>query len=239
MRTLPSVPFLKPTGADRPGGELAVHLRLGGARADRAPGHQVADVLRRDHVEELAARGHADPVDAHQQVARDAQSLVDAEAAVQVGIVDEALPAHRGARLLEIHAHDHFQLLFMLFPFCRSFPHTPPRRGSWIEHGPMITSRRSDLPRTISRTRCACPETSFSTGVPWIGKKRIRCSGRRQRDDVLDALVVGEGSLVVDGHGDPKKKTARLSLWRFVGFAGDAASRSPPPEGVRTRRIEK
>ena len=36
--------------------ELAMHLALGRARADRAPGHQVGDVLRRDHVEELAAR---------------------------------------------------------------------------------------------------------------------------------------------------------------------------------------
>jgi hypothetical protein len=49
--------------------------------------------------------------------------------------------------------------------------------GSWIEQGPMITSSRSDLPRTISRTRLRVSATSFSTGVPWIGKKRIRFSG--------------------------------------------------------------
>ena len=38
--------------------------------------------------------------------ARDAQALVDVEAAVEIGIVDQALPADGGARLLEIDAHD-------------------------------------------------------------------------------------------------------------------------------------
>ena len=30
--------------------------------------------------------------------------------AIQVGIVDQALPTHRGARLLEVHAHQHLEL---------------------------------------------------------------------------------------------------------------------------------
>ena len=36
-----------------------MHLALGGARADGAPCDEVCDVLRRDHVEELAARRQA------------------------------------------------------------------------------------------------------------------------------------------------------------------------------------
>jgi hypothetical protein len=90
-------------------GQFAVHLALGGARADGAPGDQVADVLRRDHVQELAAGRQAQPVDLDQQLARDAQAFVDAVALVEVGIVDQALPAHRGARLLEIDAHHDLQ----------------------------------------------------------------------------------------------------------------------------------
>ncbi len=109
-------PVLEPHRRRQSGGELAVHLRFGGARTDRAPGHQVADVLRRDHVEELAAGRHAELVDAHQQIARDAQPFVDAEAAVQVRVVDQPLPADGGARLLEIHAHQHFQMRGMLAP---------------------------------------------------------------------------------------------------------------------------
>ena len=48
----------------------------------------------------------AEPVDVEQQAAREPQALVDVEAAVQVRIVDQPLPADRGARLLEVHAHD-------------------------------------------------------------------------------------------------------------------------------------
>ena len=35
-----------------------------------------------------------------------AQAVVDVEAAVEIGVVDQALPADGGARLLEIDAHD-------------------------------------------------------------------------------------------------------------------------------------
>jgi cobaltochelatase CobN len=68
----------------------------------------------RDHVQELAARRHAQAVDVDQQLARDAQAFVDAVALVQVGVVDQALPAHRGARLLEVHAHHDLQRVGVL-----------------------------------------------------------------------------------------------------------------------------
>ena len=98
--------------ADRggqPGSQLAMHLAFRGTCTDGAPADEVADVLRRDRVEELAARWHAQLVDPHEQVARDAQALVDPEAAVEIRIVDEPLPAHRGPRLLEIHPHHDLQ----------------------------------------------------------------------------------------------------------------------------------
>ncbi|MNS89408.1 hypothetical protein D3C72_1234200 [compost metagenome] len=101
---------LEPHRARQSRRELAVYLRLGGARADRAPADQVGDVLRADHVEVLGAGGHAHLADVQQQLARGAQAVVDLEAAVHVRVVDQALPAHRGTRLLEVHAHHHFQL---------------------------------------------------------------------------------------------------------------------------------
>ena len=97
---------LEADGAGEAGGELAVDLRLRRAGADRAPGDEVGDVLRRDHVEELAAHRHAHLVEVEQQLAGDAQALVDLEAAVQVRVVDQALPADGRARLLEVDAHD-------------------------------------------------------------------------------------------------------------------------------------
>jgi len=41
----------------------------------------------------------------------------------------------------------------------------------------MITSSRSSLPSMMSRTERRVLAISVSTGVPAMGKKRIRCSG--------------------------------------------------------------
>src|SRR5256885_3725150 len=95
-------------------GELAVHLALRGARADRAPRHEVRDELRRDRIEELAARRKAQLGEVEQEAARQPQPLVDREGAVEDRVVDEALPAHGGARLLEVDAHDDAEVLRQL-----------------------------------------------------------------------------------------------------------------------------
>ena len=81
-----------------------------GARADGAPAHQVADELWRQQVQELGAHRQAQVQHVQQQPARHAQAFVDGEAAVQVRVVDVALPAHRGARLFEVHPHHQQQL---------------------------------------------------------------------------------------------------------------------------------
>ena len=99
-------------------GELAVALALGGARADRAPADQVADELRRQQVEELGADRQPDFQHIEQQGAGAFQPLVDREAAVQVRVVDVALPAHRGARLLEIDPHHDQQVLAQRVGLC-------------------------------------------------------------------------------------------------------------------------
>src|SRR4029079_5032082 len=82
-----------------------MHLALGRPSSDGAPRDKIADVLRRDHVEKLTAHGHAHIVHVEQELARDAQTVVDPEASVEIRIVDQPFPAHGGARLLEIHAH--------------------------------------------------------------------------------------------------------------------------------------
>jgi hypothetical protein len=111
---LPSVPFLKPMGADRPEASSRCTW-LSVVRAPMAPQAIRSPMYcGRDHVQELAARRHAQAVDVDQQLARDAQAFVDAVALVQVGVVDQALPAHRGARLLEVHAHHDLQRVGVL-----------------------------------------------------------------------------------------------------------------------------
>src|SRR6187551_461293 len=93
-----------------------MHLALGRARTDCAPRHQVRDVLRSNHVEELTACRQAELIDIEQQTARDSQTFVDVEAAVQVGIVDESLPAYGGTWLFKINTHDDFERVLEAFP---------------------------------------------------------------------------------------------------------------------------
>ena len=94
--------------------QVAVHLALGRARADGAPRHGVGDELRGDRVKELATRRDAQLHHIEQELASHGQSLVDRKAAVQVRIVDQPLPADRGARLLEVDPHHDAQIRFQL-----------------------------------------------------------------------------------------------------------------------------
>ena len=97
---------LEADGRREAGGDLAVRLRLGGAGADGGPADEVADVLRGERVEHLRRGGDAELGDGEQEAAREAEAVLDAEGVVEVGVVDEALPAEDGARLLEVDAHD-------------------------------------------------------------------------------------------------------------------------------------
>ena len=101
---------LEADGAGDAGDELAMDLALGGARADGSPTDEAGDVLRRDHVEEFGAGGHAHLGEIEEQVAREAQAVVDLVGLVEMGVVDEALPADGGAGLLKIDAHDDAQV---------------------------------------------------------------------------------------------------------------------------------
>ena len=101
--------------ARQTGRELAVHLTLGGARADGAPGNEIGQILRRNHIEKFAARRHAAFVEVEQKVAGDAQTVVDVKTAVKIGVVDQPFPSHGGARLLKIDAHDDQQIRGVTF----------------------------------------------------------------------------------------------------------------------------
>ena len=242
-----------------------MHLALGGARADRAPGDQVADVLRRDHVEELAARGHAGAVDLHQQLPRDAQALVDAVALVEVGIVDQALPAHRGARLLEVHAHHDLEPVGVLVALQLQLAGVLDRRcrvvdGARSHHHQQavvlalhdVADRRAGVADQLLDRRAGDREEADQV---------LR---RRQRHHVLDPLVVGlAGAFAVriptfagglGGHGggllvlfrvsgtQAEKKTAGRGPGGFgFGALSLSAKRLPlhPPGGARTKSTQK
>ena len=70
-----------------------MYLRLCRACTDGTPGDQVSEVLRRDGIEELRADGNAQLCEVAQKLAGDAETLVDFEGAVKVGVVDQTFPA--------------------------------------------------------------------------------------------------------------------------------------------------
>ena len=168
---------LESDGAGDAGDELAVDLALGGARADGAPTDEIRDVLRRNHVEELGAGGDAHLGEIEQQMAREAEAVVDFVGAVEMGIVDQALPADGGARLLKVDAHDDLQV-------GGEFGDGGFEQGgvfaaalvSWMEQGPTRTSRRG--------SRCA----------------RMRKISRRALKMVADGLL-GDGELLFEEDG--------------------------------------
>ncbi|MOA33700.1 hypothetical protein D3C78_1550160 [compost metagenome] len=87
-----------------------MHLRFSGTSADRAPAHQICQILRGDHVEEFAGSRQARIIDIQQQLTRQTQAVVDLEAIIHLRIVDQTLPAHGSTRFFKINAHHHFQL---------------------------------------------------------------------------------------------------------------------------------
>ena len=153
--------------------------------------------MRRNDVKELTAGGNAHLVDAHQQVARHAQALVDAKTAIEVGVVDEAFPAHRGARLFEIHPHHHLEFakvaLALHGKLARVFD-----RGGRIMNGARADHHQQAV-------RLAVDDAAH---VPARGRdKRLHrrvlnreksneVLGRWQGNDAINALVVGLRHLV-------------------------------------------
>src|SRR3546814_5977087 len=76
-------PILEAHRARQPGRQFPMYLALGGTCSNRAPCHEVGEVLRGDDVEELAPGRQSAPGEIQQQPARQVQAAVDAEAAIQ------------------------------------------------------------------------------------------------------------------------------------------------------------
>ena len=225
--------------------ELAVALAFGGARADRAPAHQVADELRAEQIQELGAHRQAQREHVEQQRTRHLQALVDREAAIKVRVVDIALPAYGGARLLEVHAHHHHEVFL-------------PRIGLRLEQARVrdgllvvVDGTRADddhqavvLPVQHARDRRAA---GFHQGLCGVGGGLpfLQQRGRDQRAHGADAQVVDAGGVVggqngvggVGFHTDrdvghvtraavvapqPLKKSRSGGFWGIAGFKGPA-----------------
>jgi hypothetical protein len=88
-----------------------VDLALRGAGTDGGPGQEVGEVLRGHRLEQLGRGGQPQLPHVDEETAGELESGADVVATVQVRVVDQSLPAHRGARFLEVAAHDHEQVV--------------------------------------------------------------------------------------------------------------------------------
>ncbi|MNF66277.1 hypothetical protein D3C85_815770 [compost metagenome] len=88
---------------------FSVRLRFCGACAYGRPADQILQILWRDRVEGFGSGWQAHFRQVTQQLATDVQAVLDLERVVQVRVVDQALPAHGGTWLFEVHAHHQIQ----------------------------------------------------------------------------------------------------------------------------------
>lgn len=94
--------------------KLSVELRLGGSGTNGTNGDTVGQELGGDGVEHFARNGHTLVSQVDEELARDAETLIDVEGGVDVRVVDEALPADGCAGLLEVGSHDDAEVVLEL-----------------------------------------------------------------------------------------------------------------------------
>ena len=182
----------------------------------------------------------AEIVDGRQHVARHPQALVDVEAAVEIGIVDQALPADGGARLLEIDPHHDLELVGQVLaqrsPGARRSRARPRDRGSSRGRPRPAGGRRWPSRMAWMALRDAC---TTRVAVSVRGISRITSSGvlssfssRIRRSSVVLSTA---GLLLVSETCRPNKKAAR-SGGLFGSFAAIFRSSAilPPPASCRS-----
>jgi hypothetical protein len=98
-------------GEGETGGQLAVKLGLGGAGADGTEGDEIGQVLGGDGVKHLTGDGETGGGQVDVEFAGDTETLVDVVGLIDVGIVDQTLPADGGTGLLKVGAHDDAEVL--------------------------------------------------------------------------------------------------------------------------------
>ena len=186
--TLPSVPFLNPTGHDRPDA-ISRCTWLSVVRAPIAPHATRSEMYcGDDHVEVFAACGETQRIDVAEQAAREAQALVDMEASVEVRIVDETLPADRRARLLEIDTHDDLERVPERVAHRAQSPRVLQRGLRVVDRAGSDDDGQSIV---VGRAGCradACaPARPCATSPRYTGSASHQLGRRAQRLEAVDA----------------------------------------------------
>lgn len=95
-------------------GKLAVKLAFGSTGADSTNRDEVGKELRGDGVQHLRSNRHTGGGQIAEKLSGDTKTLVDLERRVDIGIVDETLPADGRARLLKVGSHHNNEVVLQL-----------------------------------------------------------------------------------------------------------------------------
>ena len=166
---------------------FAVDLGFGGARADGRPGDEVLQVLGRDGVQRFGGQRQPRFGEVEEQLPRQADAVFDVEGVVQAGIVDEALPAHRRARLLEIRPHHHIEGLGGVVGKAPQARGVVPRRVGIVD-GARPDHHQQPVIAAFENVRHAAPRPGDELQHVLGGRQRALDLGRR-RQHVLRAHV--------------------------------------------------
>jgi hypothetical protein len=133
----PSVQFLNPTGMERPDA-ISRWIWLSVVRAPMAVQEtRPAIYWGVNGIEHLRPRGEAHFRDIHEKFAGFSNAGHHIIGAVQIGIIDHALPTDGRPGFFEIDPHDHHQGFFNLFSKPVQAWHNPDAAASsWMEQGP-------------------------------------------------------------------------------------------------------
>ena len=107
-------PVLEPDGARKSRCHLAMQLAFGGTGPDSTPADEVCEVLRSKEIQVFRSRRNPETINRQKQLAGSAQTLVNIERPVEIGIIDQALPPHGRTGVFKIHPHDQNQI-FAIF----------------------------------------------------------------------------------------------------------------------------
>jgi hypothetical protein len=84
------------------GCKFTVELGLGGTGTNSTPRNKIGEVLGRDGIEEFGSNGNAAVGKVTEELAGNADTLVNLERAVDLGVVDQTLPANSSTGLLAV-----------------------------------------------------------------------------------------------------------------------------------------
>ncbi|WTW15052.1 hypothetical protein OHU89_04725 [Streptomyces sp. NBC_00019] len=192
-RHIPVRRVLEPDGHRQTRGELTVHLALRRARADGTPCHRVGDVLRAGRLQELTPHRQSRVEHVEQDLTGHAQPQLHVMGAVQVRVVDQALPTDGRTRLLEAHAHHHAQVVTERGDRCRQSVCVVPGCGRVVHR-----ARADDQEEPIVLTgqhRVDGAATALHQGCAGRTQWKLAAEGGRGDEglEAGDAKIVGLG----------------------------------------------